>query len=151
LARSSRRDASRKAIYDEHEGWYPAFIAGSEAAAEFTAVARAQLESQVSDPVLRAKLWPDYPIGCKRIVICDDFYPAIVRPNVTLETDGVAGIEAHGIRKREPRLDAAFEVVDVRVALAQESLGSCAASSAVVALEHDRRVLGQPGDDGADA
>lgn len=109
-AMPARRDASRKAIYDEHEGWYPAFIAGSEAAAEFTAVARAQLESQVSDPVLRAKLWPDYPIGCKRIVICDDFYPAIVRPNVTLETDGVAGIEAHGIRTKDGRLHE-FDVI----------------------------------------
>lgn len=92
------RDASRQAFYAEHEGWWPAFTLGSAEAAGFTAMARAQLESQVADPVLREKLWPDYPIGCKRIVISDDYYPTLCRPNVTLETVRIAGIEGQGIR-----------------------------------------------------
>ncbi|HVX20511.1 MAG TPA: NAD(P)/FAD-dependent oxidoreductase [Acidimicrobiales bacterium] len=37
---------------------------------------------QVPDPVLRAKLEPDYRLGCKRVLISDDYYPALTRPNV---------------------------------------------------------------------
>jgi cation diffusion facilitator CzcD-associated flavoprotein CzcO len=93
-----QRDASRHAIFAEHESWHAALRLDSEMAAGFTAMARLQLESQVADPVLREKLWPTYPIGCKRIVVADDYYPALVRPNVSLETTGIARIEAGGIR-----------------------------------------------------
>jgi cation diffusion facilitator CzcD-associated flavoprotein CzcO len=93
-----QRDASRQAIYAEHESWHGAMRLNSEMAAGFTAIARLQLESQISDPVLREKLWPDYPIGCKRIVVADDYFPALVRPNVTLETTGISRIETTGIR-----------------------------------------------------
>lgn len=51
--------------------------------------ARRNLENGVADPALREKLWPDHPIGCKRILLSDDFYPAMARPNVSLVTDGV--------------------------------------------------------------
>jgi cation diffusion facilitator CzcD-associated flavoprotein CzcO len=44
--------------------------------------AKKHLEEQVSDPDLRAKLVPDYSIGCKRVLISDDYYPALTRPNV---------------------------------------------------------------------
>ncbi len=99
-----QRDASRQAIYAEHESWHEAMRLGTPVAAGFTAMARAQLESQVSDPALREKLWPDYPIGCKRIMVTDDFYPALVRPNVTLVTSGIVGIEPAGIRTRDGTL-----------------------------------------------
>ena len=39
-------------------------------------VAKAHLAAQVADPQLRAKLTPDYELGCKRILRSDDFYPA---------------------------------------------------------------------------
>ncbi len=54
--------------------------------------ARRNLEKGVSDPALREKLWPDYPIGCKRILLSDDFYPAMARPNVSLVTEGVRAL-----------------------------------------------------------
>jgi cation diffusion facilitator CzcD-associated flavoprotein CzcO len=63
----------------------------------YTRVALNHLAEQVSDPALRAKLTPNYPIGCKRVLIADDFYPALMRPNVTLETDGIARITPRGI------------------------------------------------------
>jgi len=99
-----QRDASRQAIYAEHESWHQAMRLNTPLADAFTAMARAQLESQVSDPVLRERLWPDYPIGCKRIMVSDDFYPALVRPNVTLETNRIAGLEATGVRTDDGRL-----------------------------------------------
>jgi cation diffusion facilitator CzcD-associated flavoprotein CzcO len=50
------------------------------------------------DPELRAKLVPNYPPGCKRILITDDFYPALIRPNVTLETGRIDEVTASGVR-----------------------------------------------------
>jgi cation diffusion facilitator CzcD-associated flavoprotein CzcO len=65
--------------------------------AAYTRVALNHLAEQIPDPVLRAKLTPDYPIGCKRVLITDDFYPALLRPNVTLETAAIARITPDGI------------------------------------------------------
>jgi cation diffusion facilitator CzcD-associated flavoprotein CzcO len=66
----------------------------------FTRVALNQLAEQVPDAALRAKLTPNYPIGCKRVMITDDFYPALMRPNVSLQTDGIARITPQGIETR---------------------------------------------------
>jgi cation diffusion facilitator CzcD-associated flavoprotein CzcO len=55
------------------------------------------LAEQVSDPELRAKLTPDYPVGCKRILITDDYLPALCRDNVEVVTDAIARIEPDGI------------------------------------------------------
>ena len=59
------------------------------------------LEASVPDPVLRAKLTPSYAIGCKRILIPNDYYPALQRPNVGLVTDGIVRITRTGIRTRD--------------------------------------------------
>lgn len=53
------------------------------------------MESQISDPVLRAKLTPDYRVGCKRILVSDDYYPALAQPNVELVTDAVVRVEGN--------------------------------------------------------
>ena len=58
---------------------------------------RQHLEEQVADPQLRARLTPDYPLGCKRLLISDDYYPALQRPNVTLVNDAVARLEPNAI------------------------------------------------------
>jgi cation diffusion facilitator CzcD-associated flavoprotein CzcO len=83
---------------------------GTDVAAEFTAAARAHLEAQVPDPALREVLWPDYPIGCKRIIIADTFYPALVRDNVSLVTDKIEGVEEAGIRTSDGTLHE-FDVI----------------------------------------
>ena len=46
---------------------------------------------------MREILRPDYPIGCKRVVISDDYYPALHRENVSVETAGIKRITATGI------------------------------------------------------
>ncbi len=92
-------EESRNGYYVEHEGWIGAMkLEANPVAEEFTKVARAHLEAQVPDPELREKLWPDYPIGCKRIIIADTFYPALVRDNVELVTEKLEGIEPEGVR-----------------------------------------------------
>jgi cation diffusion facilitator CzcD-associated flavoprotein CzcO/acetyl esterase/lipase len=55
------------------------------------------LAKQVRDPALRARLVPDYPIGCKRILITSDYLPAIAKPNVNLVTDGIRRITPDGV------------------------------------------------------
>ncbi len=53
------------------------------------ALAKKHLRDQVTDPVLRDKLTPRYKIGCKRILLSDDYYPAVGQDNVELVTDSV--------------------------------------------------------------
>jgi cation diffusion facilitator CzcD-associated flavoprotein CzcO len=56
------------------------------------------LAKQVPDPELRAKLTPDYKIGCKRILLTNDYYPALLRPDVDLITAGIEEFTETGIR-----------------------------------------------------
>ncbi|MCS5734509.1 flavin-containing monooxygenase [Herbiconiux daphne] len=51
------------------------------------------LESAVTDPELRAKLTPDYEIGCKRILGPGRYYASMVQDNVTLEASALSRIE----------------------------------------------------------
>jgi cation diffusion facilitator CzcD-associated flavoprotein CzcO len=62
------------------------------------------LRTQVADATLRKALTPDYPIGCKRIALSNDYYPALVQPNVELDTAAIAAIEPGGVRLRDGRL-----------------------------------------------
>ncbi len=59
--------------------------------------ARKHLAAQVPDAELRAKLTPSYEFGCKRVLISNDFYPALARENVELVTEGIAEVRAHSI------------------------------------------------------
>jgi len=61
------------------------------------------LEKQVGDPGLRAKLTPDYTIGCKRVLISNDYYPALQRENVSLETIGIAAVTPTGVTLQDGR------------------------------------------------
>ncbi len=60
-------------------------------------IATKHLQHQVRDETLRAKLTPTYRIGCKRILISNDYYPALARPNVEVVTEGVREVTQHGI------------------------------------------------------
>jgi cation diffusion facilitator CzcD-associated flavoprotein CzcO len=55
------------------------------------------LAARVQDPALRRRLTPDYTMGCKRILLSDDFYAALQRPNVTLVDQGVVRATAGGV------------------------------------------------------
>ncbi|UBU10805.1 flavin-containing monooxygenase [Nonomuraea gerenzanensis] len=59
------------------------------------------LRDQVPDPGLRAKLTPDYPPGCKRVVIDSAFYPALTGPNVSLVTDRIVRVTSKGVETTE--------------------------------------------------
>jgi cation diffusion facilitator CzcD-associated flavoprotein CzcO len=59
------------------------------------------LREHVTDPELRAKLTPTYELGCKRILVSDDYYAALARPNVELVTDAIESVGAGSIRTRD--------------------------------------------------
>lgn len=59
--------------------------------------ARRLLRREIADPALRAKLTPDYKIGCKRILLTSDYLAAIARPNVELVTTPIASLRPRGV------------------------------------------------------
>ncbi len=72
---------------------------------------RLQLRRQVRDPELRRKLLPDYPIGCKRLLFSNDWYPALVRDHVDVVTDRITGIEPAGVRTADGELHEADALI----------------------------------------
>jgi cation diffusion facilitator CzcD-associated flavoprotein CzcO len=61
------------------------------------AVAKMHMRRQVQDPALREKLTPRYAIGCKRILLSEDWYPTITAPNAELVTDRIERVEGNAI------------------------------------------------------
>ncbi len=64
----------------------------------FRLASAALRRSQVRDPALRARVTPDHPIGCKRILISSDYYPALGRPHVDVVTERITEVTAGGVR-----------------------------------------------------
>ena len=83
----------RADLYAEGEARFASRSGDSAAAAEAEAVARAHLARQVPDAALRAALTPDYAFGCKRVLLSDDFYPAVASDAVTLVSAALAAAE----------------------------------------------------------
>ena len=66
-------------------------------------LAQQHLQTQIPDPVLREKLTPHYMLGCKRILLSDDFYPALTQPNAELVTEHIREVRAHSIVTQDGR------------------------------------------------
>ncbi|HKV25581.1 MAG TPA: NAD(P)/FAD-dependent oxidoreductase [Candidatus Acidoferrum sp.] len=62
-----------------------------------TEIATRHRRRQVKDPKLEAALTPHYELGCKRVLVSDDFYPALTRENVELVTSGISEVREHSI------------------------------------------------------
>ena len=65
---------------------------------------QANLDDNVQDPGLKAKLTPDYQAACKRLIVSDTFYRAIQQPNAELVVENIVHIEAAGVRTKDGRL-----------------------------------------------
>lgn len=63
----------------------------------FRRAATNHMQRQVTDPAMWPKLTPNFPVGCKRILISNGWYPALQKPNVDLVTDGIKEIREHSI------------------------------------------------------
>lgn len=80
------------------EFWTFAILGNRAVTAMFRASATGLRNKQVKDKTLRAKLTPDYPMGCKRVLFSSDYYPAMAAANVRLETAGIDAITPAGVR-----------------------------------------------------
>ncbi len=67
-------------------------------------LASSNLKRHIKDPVLRAKLTPDYPIGCKRVLFSSEWYPALACGNVDVETETITEVTPTGVRTADGRL-----------------------------------------------
>jgi cation diffusion facilitator CzcD-associated flavoprotein CzcO len=89
--------AFRQLIFWRQEFRVLGFLGNRFVRGKATEIASHHLEKQISDPKLRAVLKPDYELGCKRVLVSDDYYPALTQPNVELVTDAIAELREHGI------------------------------------------------------
>lgn len=102
---------SRAAIFADLEQRFETLKPGSEGHVAGEQLSLAHLEAQISDPALRAKLTPNYTLGCKRPVISDDYLPTFTRPNVTLVTEAVESVEETGVRTGDGALHEADVII----------------------------------------
>jgi cation diffusion facilitator CzcD-associated flavoprotein CzcO len=89
--------AFRQLIFWRQEFRVLGFLGNRFVRGKATEIATRHLEKQISDLKLRAALKPNYELGCKRVLVSDDFYPALTRANVELVTDGIAEVREHSI------------------------------------------------------
>lgn len=63
----------------------------------FELLSRTKIRLEIRDPDLRKKVMPNFRIGCKRMLIANDWYPTLDRAHVELVTDGIAEIRGNAI------------------------------------------------------
>lgn len=78
--------------YLAREATLPALLGNRTMSALGQREALGHLHRQVADPGMRAKLTPDYGLGCKRVLLSDDYYPALGQPNVDVVTDPITSV-----------------------------------------------------------
>jgi len=88
---------ARMVMYWRLESRAVVFIVWPRLGALLKALGRWNIRRQVGDPDLQAKLTPEYPPGCKRLLLSNDYYAALNRANVHLVTDPVREITATGV------------------------------------------------------
>jgi cation diffusion facilitator CzcD-associated flavoprotein CzcO len=73
---------------------------------------RKYLHEQVRDPVLRQKLTPHFRLGCKRVLLSNDYYPALTQPNVDVVTESIVEVVPEGIVTSGPDGERTVHPVD---------------------------------------
>ncbi len=92
---------SRTAMYRFMEWRGKMFIGNEKVHQYFEKISLKKLAYEVYDPAVRAKLTPNYKLGCKRILSSDDYLPSFNRDNVLLETTAIKAITATGIELQD--------------------------------------------------
>jgi len=88
---------ARAGIYLGRETYALGFTKNPAIMRRAEALALRHLHRQIADPELRARLTPSYRMGCKRILLSNDYYPALTQPNVSLVAAGVTEIREKSV------------------------------------------------------
>ncbi|GAC1625821.1 MAG: NAD(P)/FAD-dependent oxidoreductase [Vulcanimicrobiaceae bacterium] len=102
---------ARAKLYLTHEVRAIGFTVAPKLLAVVERVAARHMRRAIADPALRARLTPTYRAGCKRILISNDYYPALARPNVELVTSAISRVEPSGVVTADGRHHAADVLV----------------------------------------
>jgi cation diffusion facilitator CzcD-associated flavoprotein CzcO len=89
--------AYRDSIYWRLEARFALMRRKSRLGAYMERAFRKQISPMVSPRLTEAALIPDYPPGCKRILIADDWYPTLLRRDVEVVTLAVERIEPDAV------------------------------------------------------
>jgi cation diffusion facilitator CzcD-associated flavoprotein CzcO len=89
--------AAREAIYWGREAYVLGFAFEPRILRAAQRVAERNIAKGIKDPGLRARVTPDWQIGCKRILLSNTWYPMLAREHVDLVTDGIAEIRPNAI------------------------------------------------------
>ena len=88
---------SRLLTYLDHEQTALAFVTWRAALRVKQRAFLRRLQRSITRQDLIERLIPDYRMGCKRILLSNDFYPAMNRDNVELVTERITEIASQGI------------------------------------------------------
>ena len=87
----------RQRLFWIHENRAAGFVRDQARMDRIAKFAGGLLDRQVADPELRARLTPDYAVGCKRLLISSDWYPAITKPHVSVHQGDVREIRPDAV------------------------------------------------------
>ncbi|MGB2624620.1 MAG: NAD(P)/FAD-dependent oxidoreductase [Candidatus Acidiferrum sp.] len=89
--------AFRQYIFWRQEFRVLGFLGNRTVRGKATEIATRHMRRRIKDPKLREALTPNYELGCKRVLVSDDFYPTLTRENVELVTEKISEIRERSI------------------------------------------------------
>jgi cation diffusion facilitator CzcD-associated flavoprotein CzcO len=95
---------ARLGQYARHELYATGFVVEPRILKAAERLAHRHIKRSVRDPELRRKVTPHFHMGCKRVLLSNDYYPALCRDNVDVVTDGIERVEARGVRTKDGTL-----------------------------------------------
>jgi cation diffusion facilitator CzcD-associated flavoprotein CzcO len=115
---------ARLGIYTARESTVGSFVKRPALLKAAQRVALLHLHKAVKDPETRAKLTPNYVMGCKRVLLSNEYFPALAQPNAEVVASGLARVEgsaaiaADGTRREVDAIVFAtgFHTVDMPIA-----------------------------------
>ncbi|UQX88510.1 NAD(P)/FAD-dependent oxidoreductase [Jatrophihabitans telluris] len=88
---------ARAGVYWAREATVPMFTLKPGLGRLAQGQARKNIARAIADPALREAVTPSFALGCKRVLISSDWYPALARDNVDLITSGITAITGNGV------------------------------------------------------
>ena len=84
---------ARLGIYLSRESTVVGFVKRPAVLRAASRIALMHMRRAIKDPELRRKLTPGYVMGCKRVLLSNDYYPALAKPNAEVIASGLAAVE----------------------------------------------------------